>query len=216
MGSKKSTTTARFSQFLQPTLEAIKDLGGSARPSEVKEWILNRVSLPEKYLKAVNVGGESRFGNDVDWARFYLVRAGYLDASKRGVWSLTEAGSRVKIDAESATQILRENRGADENRRHASAPWSADAEPYIEATLIKIRALPPKGLESLCQRLLQLGCFRSEQQLVSEAIRLLKREREETLEGIRRGLADAAADQTQPLAEAFSDIRREFNLPDPS
>src|SRR4051812_3354300 len=108
MSARKSTTTARFSQFLQPTLDAIKDLGGSARPSEVKEWILNKISLPDAYLKAVNIGGESRFGNDVDWARFYLVRAGYLDASKRGVWSLTEAGNRVTINAELAAEILRQ------------------------------------------------------------------------------------------------------------
>jgi restriction endonuclease Mrr len=25
----------------------------------------------------------------VDWARFYLTKAGYLDSSERGVWSLT-------------------------------------------------------------------------------------------------------------------------------
>lgn len=159
MGSKKSTTGARFSQFLQPTLDAIKDLGGSARPSEVKEWILNKLSLPDDYLKAVNVGGESRFGNDVDWARFYLVRVGYLDASKRGVWSLTEAGNAAKIDAESATQILRLNRGAEEHHRPAAATSSGDAEPYIEVGLDRIRALPPKGFENLCQRLLRESGF---------------------------------------------------------
>jgi Arc/MetJ-type ribon-helix-helix transcriptional regulator len=61
-----------------------------------------------------------------------------------------------------------------------------------------------------------LGCFSDEQQLVSEALRLLKVEREESLEGVRRGLAGAAAGRMQPLAEAFADLRREFNLPDPS
>jgi predicted transcriptional regulator len=46
--------------------------------------------------------------------------------------------------------------------------------------------------------------------------RRLRSEREETLEGIREGLADAAAGRTQPLAEAFADLRREFNLVDPA
>ena len=36
-----------------------------------------------------------------------------------------------------------------------------------------------------------LGCFPSEQQLVNEALQLLKAERDESLEGIRQGLADA-------------------------
>lgn len=59
-----------------------------------------------------------------------------------------------------------------------------------------------------------LGCFSDEQQLVAEALRLLKVEREESLEGVRRGLADAAAGRTLPLEEAFADLRREFNLPE--
>jgi PHD/YefM family antitoxin component YafN of YafNO toxin-antitoxin module len=33
------------------------------------------------------------------------------------------------------------------------------------------------------------------------------------LEGIRRGLEDMKGGRTQPVAEAFTDIRRELNLP---
>jgi hypothetical protein len=33
------------------------------------------------------------------------------------------------------------------------------------------------------------------------------------LEGIRRGLEDVKAGRTQPVAEAFADIRRELDLP---
>lgn len=162
MSAKKSVTTARFSQFLQPTLDAIKDLGRSARLSEVKEWILKTLDLPEDYVNAVHKGGESKLGNDVDWARFYLVRAGYLDASKRGVWSLTEAGRRTKIDAELASQILRsvDNRVASNSTATLTKSSSfEDAEPYIETTLERIRVLPPKGFESLCQRLLRESGF---------------------------------------------------------
>jgi hypothetical protein len=36
--------------------------------------------------------GQSRIRNQVQWARLYLVRAAYLDASRRGIWSLTEKG----------------------------------------------------------------------------------------------------------------------------
>lgn len=49
---------------------------------------------------------------------------------------------------------------------------------------------------------------------MTAAIRLLKTEREDSLAGIRMGLADAAAGRMQLLAEAFADIRREFNLSD--
>jgi PHD/YefM family antitoxin component YafN of YafNO toxin-antitoxin module len=33
------------------------------------------------------------------------------------------------------------------------------------------------------------------------------------LEGIRRGLEDVKAGRTQPIAEAFAEIRRDLNLP---
>jgi Arc/MetJ-type ribon-helix-helix transcriptional regulator len=73
----------------------------------------------------------------------------------------------------------------------------------------------PAELQPFVREQLQLGCFRSEQQLVTEALQLLKAEREQSLEGVRLGLADAAAGRMQPLAEAFADVRREFHLPDP-
>jgi Arc/MetJ-type ribon-helix-helix transcriptional regulator len=74
----------------------------------------------------------------------------------------------------------------------------------------------PADLQSFVNEQVQLGCFPDEQQLIAEALRMLKAERDESLEGIRAGLADAAAGRVQPLAEAVADIRREFNLPDPT
>ena len=48
-------------------------------------------------------------------------------------------------------------------------------------------------------------------------MRLLRQQEEaeeaRVLEGIRQGLEDMRAGRTQPLAEAFADIRRDLNLP---
>jgi restriction system protein len=161
MGLKKQTTNARFSQFLQPVLNAIRDLGGSARPSETKEWILRKLELPDDYVNSVHQGGESKFGNDVDWARYYLVRAGYLDASKRGVWSLTETGRIAKIDSSEAARILRtvEKRVATQEQRDVSSEADPDTKRYVEQALQILRTLPSKGFENLCQRLLRESGF---------------------------------------------------------
>lgn len=161
MSRKKRVTEARFSQFLQPVLDAVAALGGSARPAEVKEWILENLELPPEYTSAVHKGGESMFGNDVDWCRFYLVRAGYLDSSKRGVWSLTERGRKTRIDREAATRILREV----DRKSRASDPEDTEAEPtgghqsYVDQTLNVIMSLSPAGFERLCQRLLRESGF---------------------------------------------------------
>jgi Arc/MetJ-type ribon-helix-helix transcriptional regulator len=71
----------------------------------------------------------------------------------------------------------------------------------------------PADLRPFVRKQLEFGCFPNEQQLVAEALQLLKAEREQSIEGVRQGLADAAAGRTQPLADVFSDLRREFNLP---
>ncbi len=70
----------------------------------------------------------------------------------------------------------------------------------------------PDDMQAFVSKQIELGCFRSEQQMIIEALQLLKRDREESLEGIRLGLADAAAGRLEPLADAFADLRREFKL----
>ncbi|MFV9504876.1 MAG: winged helix-turn-helix domain-containing protein [Oscillochloridaceae bacterium umkhey_bin13] len=43
------------------------------------------------------MASEGRFDNQVHWAKFYLSRAGYIDSTTRGVWSLTEKGQASTI-----------------------------------------------------------------------------------------------------------------------
>ena len=70
----------------------------------------------------------------------------------------------------------------------------------------------PSDLQPFVTQQLQLGLYQSEQQLVDDAVRLLKAERDEAVEGIRLGLSDAAAGRTQSLADAVQDLRQEFRL----
>ncbi len=70
----------------------------------------------------------------------------------------------------------------------------------------------PSDLQPFVAQQLRLGLYQSEQQLVDDAVRLLKAERDEAVDGIRLGLADAAAGRTQPLADAFRDLRQELRL----
>lgn len=64
-------------------------------------------------------------------------------------------------------------------------------------------------LELFVQQEVENGHFSSREDLLSYAIRLLRRDREEAVAGILLGLDDAAAGRMQPLSEAFADMRRE-------
>src|SRR3989304_4285344 len=53
--------------------------------------------------------GQSRIYNQIAWARLYLVKAGLLDSSKRGVWSLTEKGRTAELTPDFALPALSED-----------------------------------------------------------------------------------------------------------
>jgi len=76
--------------------------------------------------------------------------------------------------------------------------------------------LPP-DLEQFVQAKVRSGRFSSPDEVITAAVRLLREqeaaEEARVLDGIRQGLEDMRAGRTQPLAEAFADIRRDLNLP---
>ena len=75
----------------------------------------------------------------------------------------------------------------------------------------------PADLEQFLQAKVRSGRFSSSDEAMAAAVRLLRQQEEaeeaRVLEGIRQGLDDMRAGRTQPLAEAFADIRRDLNLP---
>jgi putative addiction module CopG family antidote len=75
----------------------------------------------------------------------------------------------------------------------------------------------PADLEQFVRAKVQSGRFRSSDEAITAAARLLRQQEESdearVLDGIQQGLEDVRAGRTQPLAEAFADIRRDLNLP---
>jgi len=75
----------------------------------------------------------------------------------------------------------------------------------------------PADLEQFVQSQVRSGRYSSSEEAITAAVRLLRQQEEaeeaRVLEGVRQGLADVRAGRTQPLAEAFADIRRDLNLP---
>lgn len=164
----------QFVQFFQPVIDALVKLGGSGRPSEVKEEIAEKLRITEDEQSEQNPSGASRFSKNVDWARFYLAKAGYIDSSTRGVWSLTEAGRGVKLSSSEALKLFQDIHQVFSNERKKQKDKSSksegsfisdeipDEEDDHRITLIKkLMSLPSDGFERLCQRLLRESGFES-------------------------------------------------------
>src|SRR5206468_6252409 len=117
---------AQFVRYFGPLLDALRGLGGSGSPEEVVERIAEDLKLSDEVQNELLPSGEPRYRNQVAWARFYLVREGLLDSSRRGVWSLTERGRSTTLTHQQAREtflkwvrIFQEQRRGKESKPHA-------------------------------------------------------------------------------------------------
>ncbi len=149
-----------YLRFFGPILDVLRDLGGSARSAQVKDMVTDRLNIAEAERSEVLKNGVSRVGNQIDWARFYLAKTGYLDSSKRGVWALTEKGRNTRLSADNVREIVRQVNATEAVESKADKSIKVmDEEPTRQADhramlLQTIKALPPRGFEELCRYLL--------------------------------------------------------------
>ena len=99
---------SQFIRFFKPIIEVLRDSGGSGTVAETIDRVIEIMRIPESEQEKVLKSGQSRVRNQVQWARLYLAYAGYIDASKRGIWSLTEKGLLVDIDKFDPISIFNE------------------------------------------------------------------------------------------------------------
>lgn len=72
----------------------------------------------------------------------------------------------------------------------------------------------PQELEPFIEQEFATGRYASRDEVVVQALRWLQEERQQAVSVIKQGLDDAAAGRTQPIGEAFADIRKEFGVPE--
>ena len=162
-----------FLRFVAPIVETLRELGNSGTAGEVTDRVLDRLGVSEAEQEETTSNGHSRVRNQIGWARFYLAKAGYLDASERGVWSLTEKGRTEKLDPESVhamfkavqRQFPRKKAKADSDgpvlpeEEEDDETAGEEIKDYKARLIDVLRALPPSGFERICQRLLRESGF---------------------------------------------------------
>ena len=137
MAKRKPEEGSQFLQYFGPLLDALRSLGGSGTPDEVVERIASDLHLPDALQNELLPSGEPRYRNQVAWARFYLVREGLLESSKRGVWSLTERGRTAHLTLEQAREIRQKWVRVFQHKRKAR---TAAVEPAIEHVAEEVEA----------------------------------------------------------------------------
>lgn len=161
-----------FLRYCIPIVEVLRELGGSGRPAEVTDLVIERIGIPESEQEVTNKNGGSRVRNQVAWARFYMVKADLLSSSQRGVWGLTDKGSETTMDEDFVLTMFRNTHQQfteERKLRKAAEPDVAEDETDVDSgesvddyrseLLSTLKALSPDGFERICQRLLRESGF---------------------------------------------------------
>ncbi len=170
--SSKKGKGPEFLRFCRPIIDELRGRGGSGTASEVIDAVIERLKIPETEQKATLKNGTSRLANQVAWARFYLVRGGYIDSSERGVWTLSDKGTKSDLSDDQVLKLFKEVHDEIDRLREIRTSEDRSVEPSDEespsvgptpdhrASLLSLLLeLPPSGFERLCQRVLREAGF---------------------------------------------------------
>lgn len=152
-----------FLKYIKPVLTTLQSNGGAGNSSDVIEQIIDKLGITETELEETTSSGQSRIRNQIQWARFYLFKAGLIDNTQRGIWRLTKEGLDKKLSHNDDVYDLFK-RGQDSVKKTSSSK-SQKTEPKFEDIATEdeehsidliniIQNLTPSGFEKLCKRLL--------------------------------------------------------------
>lgn len=170
--SQKKKKGPAFIKYMKPIVESLKELGGSGNSGEVLDMVIEKLDINEEELGILTKTGIPRTKNRIHWAKMYLVKAGLIDSSQHGVWTLTEEGFKINIESHNEAfniftkarqkfDELKSTRKKDDNINSAEEEENDDYTSSYQDDLIKIlQHLPPEGFERICQRLLRESGFK--------------------------------------------------------
>ena len=151
-----------FLKYIHPVLKTLQENGGAGNSSSVIEEVIEKLGITDEELEQTTSNGQSRIRNQIQWARFYLFKAGLIDNTERGIWRLTNEGLEKKLDDESVYLLFK---GVQESVKKTPIittkkpdlkfeDTSTEDEEHSVGLLDLIQKLPATGFEKLCKRLL--------------------------------------------------------------
>ncbi len=151
-----------FLKYINPVLTTLQANGGAGNSSNIIEQIIENLGITDEELEEPTSNGQSRIRNQIQWARFYLFKAGLIDNAQRGIWRLTNEGLEKKLNDDDVYSLFK---GVQESVKKVPsiapkkteeefATTSTEDEEHSVGLLNLIQNLPASGFEKLCKRLL--------------------------------------------------------------
>ena len=100
----KNESLPRIVDMINPTLQALRELGGGATHNEMRDAVAQIMELDAAQLQATFTRQSKevrRIDNRLDWVKVYLGTTGYIERQDSGLWALADKGGRqVMVDAQ--------------------------------------------------------------------------------------------------------------------
>ena len=161
----------QYTELFNPTLDAIRGLGGSGSIHEIAETVVSQMQLPDSIAQQLHGNGpQTELEYRLAWARTYLKAYGMVNNSQRRIWSITDEGNHLEVVNPDAVRrfVVEQNK---RNRDQISDVPGGSEEPFLvdftsqdenlwrDILLEILRNMDPAGFERLCQRLLRESGF---------------------------------------------------------
>lgn len=151
-----------FLKYIKPVLTTLQENGGAGNSSSVIEQVIEKLGITDEELEETTSNGQSRIRNQIQWARFYLFKAGLIDNSQRGIWRLNNEGLEKNLSDSDVYSLFK---GVQESVKKlpVSIPKKTELkfeedttedEEHSLGLLNLIQSMPASGFEKLCKRLL--------------------------------------------------------------
>lgn len=153
----------QFLEYVNPVLKALQNNGGAGNSSDIIDQVIDSIEISEDELAETISNGQSKVRNRVNWARFYLFKAGYIDNSQRGIWRLTNIGLDANLKNEDVYKLFKsvqdefktDSKTSKKSKAASTFEESTTEDEEHSVTLLGIiQKLSPSGFERLCKRLL--------------------------------------------------------------
>lgn len=153
-----------YDQLMNPTIQALKALGGSGTIEEIYNKVTELVGLTDEQLEVLHnpdKGGQTQVEYRLAWSRTYLKKYGILENSSRGVWALTAKGRQIdRVDPVAVRRFVQDQPKHQESKSDEPTSDEADNESAWRDNLIEaLMAMDGSAFERLTQRLLRESGF---------------------------------------------------------
>ena len=161
----KKNKVPRFDELMGPTVQALKNLGGSASIGELVLEIVRLLGLSREVTEVPHgTTGRTELEYRAAWARTYLRKAGLIENSERGIWALTPEGAKAgDLDgrqiARDVAKQFQSGGGSDDKSDDPIDEGREAAESWQDKLIAILQTMEPSAFERLCQRILRESGF---------------------------------------------------------